>query len=60
MASIFSFSKRNDERKAKEAILREFFNSADQKKAIEKAAKESAKDQRIMIDKYRKLASIER
>jgi hypothetical protein len=36
----------------KERILKELFNTSDQKKAVEKAARESANDQRELLDKY--------
>lgn len=49
---IFKTKKENE---AKQIILKEFFNSTAQKKAILKAARESAKDQRDLVEKYRKL-----
>lgn len=50
--NIFTKTKKEE---AKKIILKEFFNSAAQKKAITKAARESAKDQRELVEKYRKL-----
>lgn len=49
--------KNKDKRKeeAKKLILKEFFNSADQKRAVFRAAKESAEDQRMLVVRYRKL-----
>lgn len=44
-----------DRREAKEIILKEYFNSSKQKKAIRRAVNESAKDQRDMVAKYREL-----
>ncbi|MEN9413577.1 MAG: hypothetical protein RLZZ342_664 [Candidatus Parcubacteria bacterium] len=35
--------------------MKEYFNSASQKKAITKAARESAEDQQIMMKRYREL-----
>lgn len=50
--SIFTKTKKEE---AKKIILKELFNSAAQKKSITKAARESAKDQRELVEKYRKL-----
>ena len=58
MFNIFSNIGKNKKQEAKEAILREFFNSSDQKKAVSKAARESAKDQKVLVEKYRKLVSV--
>lgn len=58
MKNIFSKSKGKKEQAAKEIVLKEFFNSAQQKKAVVKAARESAKDQKILIERYHKLAKI--
>lgn len=52
MWNIFN---KNNKEEAKQAILKEFFNSTKQKKAVTKAAKESAKDQKALVDKYREL-----
>lgn len=49
------FSKKNKIQKAKAAILDGFFSYSDQKKAITRAAKESARDQKKMVEEYRKL-----
>ena len=49
------FTKKNNKEEQKQAILKELFSPAKQKKAIEKAARESAKDQRILVDKYHEL-----
>lgn len=57
MLNIFSI-RNNKKQEAKEVILKEFFNSSDQKKAVSKAARESAKDQRVLVEKYRKLVSV--
>lgn len=57
MLNIFSIGK-SKKQEAKEAILKEFFNSADQKKAISKAVRESAKDQQVLVEKYRKLIRV--
>lgn len=54
MWNIFA-KKNNNKEDAKQVILREFFSVAKQKKAIEKAARESAKDQRMLVDKYHEL-----
>lgn len=47
--------KKNSKEKAKQAILREFFDASKQKKAIEKAARESANDQKALVERYHKL-----
>lgn len=55
---MFSFLFKNkDKRKegAKKLILKEFFNSADQKRAVLKATKESAEDQKMLVARYHKL-----
>lgn len=49
------FSKSKQERKAKEIILRGFFNSANQKKAMKKAARESTDDQKKLLEKYQNM-----
>ncbi len=55
---MFGFIKKNSEKqKIKGILLKEYFNSGNQKKIIIKAAKESAKDQNILLAKYRKLSS---
>lgn len=50
--SFIRFGKKNE---AKEIILKEFFNYSDQKKAINKAARESAEDQKNLIERYNSL-----
>ena len=52
MINLFSKIKPDKKQEAKKAVLREFFSYSSQKKAIEKAARESAKDQRLMVEKY--------
>ncbi len=49
------FSKRKQEQKAREIILKYFFNSANQKKAMEKAARESVNDQEKLLQKYQNM-----
>ena len=49
--------KGNKNQEAKKVILKEYFNSSSQKKAIMQAAKESAKDQNILLTKYHKLVN---
>ncbi len=39
---------------AKTVILRTFFNSASQKKAVTQAARESAEDQKELVERYHK------
>ena len=52
---IFPVKKsRKKVKEAKTLILKEVFNSANQKKAITKAAIESAQDQNDLLLKYRK------
>jgi hypothetical protein len=50
------FGKNGDKLEAKEIILKEFFNSSRQKKAIKKAARESSEDQRALVAKYHELS----
>jgi len=56
MWKITSKNKENTN-KAKEFILKEFFNSSKQKKVVTRAAKESAEDQKILITKYNQLVN---
>ena len=42
---------------AKKVILKEYFNSGNQKKVVTQAARESAKDQNILLTKYQKLVN---
>lgn len=51
----FLFKNTDKKKEAKKLILKEFFNSADQKKAVLRAARESAEDQRMLVVRYRKL-----
>lgn len=56
MFNIFCSQRDSDKKEeAKTFILREFFNSASQKRAVVQAARESAEDQRELLDKYNKL-----
>ena len=48
------FSKKNNkEQEAKKIILKRFFNSERQKKDVKRAARDSAKEQRALIDRYK-------
>ena len=58
MINIFFSGKKRANQKAKEAVLKEIFNSVEQKKAVTKAARESAKDQRILVEKYHRLVNV--
>ncbi len=55
MWKILTSSKKQNERDAKQIVLKEFFNYAVQKKAVKKAARESARDQQILVSKYRNM-----
>ena len=55
MFNILCQKKNSDKEEAKTFILKEFFNSANQKKAVVRAARESAEDQKELLDKYNKL-----
>lgn len=55
---IFSINKKSKNQKAKEAVLKGFFGSSDQKRAITKAARESANDQKVLVEKYNKLVRV--
>ena len=48
-------TKRKNKNDAKTFILKRFFNAATQKRAVIRAARESAEDQKILIDKYNEL-----
>jgi hypothetical protein len=55
---MFDFSKKNKKiQEAKKLILKEYFNSGNQKKVITQAANKSAEDQNILLSKYQKLAN---
>jgi len=49
------FSKKTKKENLKTVILKEYFNSADQKKAILQAARDSAQDQRDLMKKYQEM-----
>lgn len=53
--NIFTKSKKNSKEEAKQVILKEFFSAEKQKKAVTKAARESAKDQKAIVKKYHEL-----
>ncbi len=55
MFSILFKTKNKRKEEAKKLILKEFFNSADQKKAVFRAAKESAEEQKMLVARYRQL-----
>lgn len=56
--NMFSFIKKdNKNQEVKKVILKEYFNSSNQKKVITQAAKESANDQNILLTRYRKLVN---
>lgn len=44
-------------KEVKAYILKEYFNSANQKKVVTQAARESAEDQRILVAKYHELVN---
>ena len=52
---LSSFFSNNNENEAKDIILKEVFNYSNQKKVVNKAAKDSAQDQREMVEKYRRV-----
>ena len=59
---LFSKNQRNKDEQIKKIILKTFFSFSNQKKAIERAARESAKDQKDLMEKYSKykLAGMDR
>lgn len=54
---MFNFVKKDKNKEARKAILKEYFNSENQKKIITRAARESAEDQNILLTKYHKLSN---
>lgn len=52
--SMFN-KKSTKNQEAKKVILKEYFNSGNQKKVITRAARESAKDQNILLERYQQL-----
>lgn len=55
---IKSIVNNTGKKEAKEVILKEFFNYSDQKKAIGRAARESAEDQKKLVSEYHKVIKI--
>jgi hypothetical protein len=55
MWNIFSQNKNKENKEVKAFLIKEFFNSANQKKVITRAARESAEDQRLLVAKYHEL-----
>lgn len=53
MLNHFRINQRKSE--AKEIILKELFNASTQKKAITRAARESAEDQRMLVERYNEM-----
>ncbi len=47
--------KKSEQEEAKRIVLKRFFNSERQKRDVKRAAKESAKEQRALMDRYREL-----
>lgn len=58
MWGFFSTNSKKKEKEAKAVILKQFFGFSEQKKAVAKAARESAKDQRMLVEKYQKLVKV--
>lgn len=57
-SNMFDFIKKGKKTQdAKKLILKEYFNSGNQKKVITQAARKSAEDQNILLAKYQKLAN---
>ena len=57
--AMFNTRKKNKE-DAKKAIMKAYFSASAQKKAIKKAARESAVDQRKLVEKYHELLKADR
>lgn len=55
MLNIFQSKKELKEIQNKNILNKELFNSSSKKKVITQAAKESAEDQRRLLDNYRKI-----
>lgn len=49
---VASIVNRNKDKDVKRLILKEFFNYSNHKKIIGKAARESAADQRVLLEQY--------
>ena len=45
-------SKESNKKDAKIIILETFFNSENQKRAVERAARESAHEQKVLVERY--------
>ena len=55
MFAIFNIFKKDKNKDAKDLILKKYFNSKSEKKAIVHAARESAKEQNELLTKYQQL-----
>ena len=55
LSKLFGNQNSTKNKEAKDFILKEFFNSKNQKRAVMRAAKESAEDQKMLMRKYNEL-----
>ncbi len=55
MLNEFFTTKDKKNEAIKTFIIKEFFNSTNQKKVITRAARESAEDQKMLVSRYREL-----
>ncbi len=55
MLAIFKVFRKDKNKAVKDLILRKYFNSKSEKKAIVHAARESSKEQNELLTKYRQL-----
>lgn len=55
---MFAIFKKDKNEEVRDLILKKYFNSRSEKKAIVHAAKESAKEQNELLTKYRQLVGV--
>lgn len=52
---MWNLSNKKNKADAKDIVLKELFNASTQKKAITRAARESAEDQRAVVERYNEM-----
>lgn len=52
---MWNLSNKKNKSDAKDIVLKELFNASTQKKAITRAARESAEDQRMLVERYNEM-----
>lgn len=55
MWNLLTINKSKGDREIKTFILKRFFNSSNQKKAVTRAVRESTRDQQELLEKYKEM-----